>query len=487
MLFSSIEYIFIFLPLTLVIYFLLIKQRLIVASKIWLILTSLFFYAYWNPAYLSILLLSIFINFAIGSSLNNDQFKRKVHKRSVMLFGITLNLLALGYYKYMDFFIQNTNAIFHTHLELMHILLPLGISFFTFQQITYIFDSYKGETSEYDFLNYTLFVCFFPQLIAGPIVHHKEMMPQFQKLKNKVLSHKNLTLGLFLFTIGLFKKVVLADTFSLYVASGFANNGAHLSIIEGWLVSLAYTFQIYFDFSGYTDMALGAGKMFNINLPINFNSPYKATSIQDFWRRWHITLSRFLKDYLYISLGGNRSGKLNTYRNLFLTFLIGGLWHGASWMFVIWGALHGFALCVHRFFKQFNLQINNKLSIFMTFIFVNFVWIFFRAENLETATNIIKSMLGLNGFLIPKISHLNLNFVNLATHHGASYKEILVFMPIAFIIVFYCKNSNEIMDKINITSKKKALKYAVIFASIFLIALIKMVFVEYSEFIYFNF
>ena len=246
---------------------------------------------------------SMFFNYIVGNSLNS----KKANKKLILTFGIIANLSLLGYFKYADFFIENYNYVVNANVPLLRITLPLAISFFTFQQIAYLVDSYRGETKEYDFLNYALFVTFFPQLIAGPIVHHKEMMPQFANKWNLAKNYKNIALGLFIFSIGLFKKVVIADTFAVWATNGF-DVATKLNFFEAWVTSLSYTFELYFDFSGYTDMAIGAALLFNIKLPINFNSPYKATNIQDFWRRWHITLSRFLKDYIYIPLGGNRGG-----------------------------------------------------------------------------------------------------------------------------------------------------------------------------------
>src|SRR5574344_1675498 len=301
MLFNSIEYIFLFVPFVLIIYLFLNKKHLIVLSKCWLILASFFFYGYLTPKYIPLLIFSIFINFAVGSALNTNL---KTNKQLVFIIGIIINLLFLGYFKYMNFFIQNINSVFHSHLTLLHIILPLGISFFTFQQIAYLCDSYEGKAKEYDFLNYTLFIVFFPQLVAGPIVHHGEMIPQFNSLKNKFINWQNLSKGLFLFLIGLFKKVIIADTLAKWATLGFESNSA-LSFFEAWTTILSYTFQIYYDFSGYTDMALGVALMFNIKLPQNFNNPYKSIDIEDFWRRWHMTLSKFLKNYVYIPLGGN--------------------------------------------------------------------------------------------------------------------------------------------------------------------------------------
>ncbi|MCK5537730.1 MAG: MBOAT family protein, partial [Bacteroidales bacterium] len=318
MLFNSYEFIFIFLPITFFIYFFLLNKRLIVGAKGFLVFASLFFYSWWNIAYLPIILTSMLFNYVIGNSLNENFKKVQLHKNSLLAFGVITNIGLLGYFKYADFFIENTNLVFDGSMPLLHLALPLAISFFTFQQIAYLVDSYRGETKEYNFLNYALFVTFFPQLIAGPIVHHKEMMPQFASRWNLVKRYKNIALGLFIFSIGLFKKVVIADTFAIWATNGFDNTEV-LTFIEAWATSLSYTFQLYFDFSGYTDMAIGAALLFNIRLPINFNSPYKALDIQDFWKRWHITLSRFLKDYIYIPLGGNRKGNFRTYENLMIT------------------------------------------------------------------------------------------------------------------------------------------------------------------------
>ena len=306
MLFNSYEFIFIFLPITFFIYFYLNHKRLTETSKGFLICSSLFFYSWWNIAYLPIIIASMTFNYAIGRSLHKTAGKKysTFSKKSILIFGIVLNLALLGYFKYADFFIENINIAFDIRVEPMHLLLPLAISFFTFQQIAYLVDSYRQETKEYDFLNYALFVTFFPQLIAGPIVHHKEMMPQFTKISNKVKNYRNIALGLFIFSVGLFKKVVIADTFAIWAIQGF-DIATTLNLFEAWATSLSYTFQLYFDFSGYTDMAIGLALLFNIRLPINFNSPYKATNIQDFWKRWHMTLSRFLRDYVYIPLGGN--------------------------------------------------------------------------------------------------------------------------------------------------------------------------------------
>lgn len=320
MLFNSYEFIVFFLPLTLLGYFSLNRMRYVTAASGWLVLASFVFYSWWNPAYMPLLAGSVVFNYSVGTVLARQG---RPHggpgRRGLLMIGVAANLALLGYYKYTGFLMENANALLGANLPVPRLLLPLAISFFTFQQIAYLVDSYQGRTREYDFLNYTVFVTFFPQLIAGPIVHHAEMMPQFARLRNKIFTPANVSAGLMLFAVGLFKKVGLADHLSVWVNEGYAN-ADRLYMAEAWVTSLSYTLQIYFDFSGYTDMAMGVALMFNIKLPANFETPYRALNIQDFWRRWHMTLSRFLRDYVYIPLGGNRSGALRTMGNLFVTF-----------------------------------------------------------------------------------------------------------------------------------------------------------------------
>ncbi|MCT7531782.1 MBOAT family O-acyltransferase, partial [Aliarcobacter cryaerophilus] len=399
MLFNSYEFIFMFLPIMFVVYFYLMSKRVVLGAKIWLVAGSLFFYSYWNITYLPLILISMFTNYGVGLTLVN-QDRVKISSKTVLAFGIFFNLALLGYFKYTDFFLENFNGIFGSNIPLPHIILPLGISFFTFTQIAFLVDAYKKEAKEYNIFNYMLFVTYFPHLLAGPILHHKEMMPQFASVKNYAKNYKNIALGLFIFSIGLFKKVVIADTFAVWANAGF-DTATTLNLIEAWATSLSYTFQLYFDFSGYTDMAIGVSLMFNIKLPINFNSPYKALSIQDFWRRWHITLSRFLRDYLYIPLGGNRKGEIRTYTNLITTFLLGGFWHGAGWTFIVWGALHGIALAIHRMWQSFGFKLNKILAWFITFNFINITWIFFRAKDFESAMKVLGGMFSLDSVVLP--------------------------------------------------------------------------------------
>ena len=395
MLFNSAAFIFAFLPITWGVYFWLCRMRWASAGQAWLVAASLFFYSYWNIDHLPLLLGSLLGNFLIGKELSRPQgIQLPASRRTLLILGIAGNLALLAYYKYANFIAHNANELMQWDLDWPKLVLPLAISFFTFQQIAYLVDSYRRQTREYDFLRYALFITFFPQLIAGPIVHHHEMMPQFARRKNWIVINRHVLMGLCLFAMGLFKKVVIADTFAPWADLGFDSNRP-LDFFAAWVTSLSYTFQLYFDFSGYCDMAMGVALLFNIRLPLNFNSPYKALDIQDFWRRWHITLGRFLRDYIYIPLGGNRRSEVFTYFNLFATFLIGGLWHGASWMFVIWGAMHGLALVVHRLWQTCGLRMPRPIGWITTFLFVNVAWVFFRATTLEDAFRVLKGMVNL--------------------------------------------------------------------------------------------
>jgi alginate O-acetyltransferase complex protein AlgI len=486
MLFNSYEFILLFLPITFFIYFYLNRKRLTEAAKGFLVISSLFFYSWWNVIYLPLILVSMVFNYVIGESLTKDEQHKRVTKKTLLTVGIVGNIGLLGYFKYADFFISNVNFALGSEIPLLHLALPLAISFFTFQQIAYLVDSYRGETKEYDLLNYAVFVTFFPQLIAGPIVHHKEMMPQFANIRNKIINYKNIALGLFIFSIGLFKKVVIADTFAVWATNGF-DKAEVLTFFEAWATSLSYTFQLYFDFSGYTDMAIGAALLFNIKLPINFNSPYKATNIQDFWRRWHITLSRFLRDYVYIPLGGNRKGSFRTYNNLMATFVIGGLWHGAGWTFIFWGFLHGLSLMIHRIWNQLGFRLNSIVGWIITFNFVNISWIFFRAKEWEDAIKVLKGMFGFSGIVLP--NELS-NKLTLLIQYGIGFGGFVEnikgdkFTPIwiiaGFILILLFKNSMEKRDSFLLNYKTSIFSG---FLFVYAILSINRV----SEFLYFNF
>ena len=409
-------------------------------------------------------------NYVIGNSLNTkkEENKKSFSKKSILIFGIAANLSLLGYFKYADFFIENFNIVAQTNINLFNLLLPLAISFFTFQQIAYLVDSYRQETKEYDFLNYALFVTFFPQLIAGPIVHHSEMMPQFANKWNAVKKYRNIALGLFIFSIGLFKKVVIADTFAVYSSAGF-DTATTLNLFEAWATSLSYTFQLYFDFSGYTDMAIGIALLFNIKLPINFNSPYKARNIQDFWRRWHITLSRFLRDYVYIPLGGNKKGSFRTYSNLLATFIIGGLWHGAGWTFVFWGFLHGMALVIHRAWSNLGFKMWTWLAWLITFNFVNIAWVFFRAKEWDDAVRVLGAMFSLDNVVIA---------LSLKNISGDLFT--ILWIIAGFILVLFFKNTVE-------KAKELRINYKTLFFTLFCLLAALLSVNKVSEFLYFNF
>ncbi len=403
MLFTSYIFIFLFLPVTLLGFILLSKNRSLVIG--WLILASWVFYSYWIPVYFPILLGSILVNFGLGKLIaqRNHQKSGKV----ILTFGITLNLLLIAYYKYSGFFLSMAVATDSPAFDFTSTILPLGISFFTFQQIAYLVDTYRKETVAHSFSEYTLFVSFFPQLIAGPIVQQKHVLPQFHT-NNFKLDQRMIFLGLSYFIIGLFKKVAIADTFGQFATPLFtqAGTGTEILFIDAWSAALAYTFQLYFDFSAYSDMAIGLALLFGITLPLNFYSPYKSLSISDFWKRWHITLSDFLRNYLYIPLGGNRAGKSRLYINLMIVMLLGGLWHGAGWTFILWGGLHGIYLIINHGWlglrNKFNLPpIPKIIAWFLTFMAVVFAWVLFRSESIDMALTIWSGMLNLSSFSIP--------------------------------------------------------------------------------------
>lgn len=405
MLFNSFEFIFVFLPIVLLAYFGLNRLNLHQWAKGVLVLASLYFYAFFNTSYLPIIVSSILVNYGVAVGMRKwDGVTKKV------LFGIGLlfNLGMLGYFKYTDFMIENVNALFNTNYTLKNILLPLGISFFTFQQLAFVVDTYKNKGRLPKFLDYCNFVTFFPQLIAGPIVLPEEMLPQFEDKANRNPRAKNLFDGIFIFSVGLAKKVIIADSIAVFANAGYNLDLPHYTMAEAWLISLSYTFQLYFDFSGYCDMAIGIGKMFNINLPLNFNAPYRATNFQDFWRRWHMTLNRFLTQYVYIPLGGSRRKEVRVYFNIGIVFLISGIWHGAGWTFVVWGICHGIGVMIHRIWKKKGYSMPSWLGMFITFFFINILWVLFRADNMHEAWVIISSMFDNHQFYLSQTytSHL---------------------------------------------------------------------------------
>jgi len=388
-LFNSYAFIFIFLPSVLVLYFVLnrLSTR---AGKTVLLASSLFFYGYWSYKYLFLLVFSILFNYcAAAVILKSENNIRK----NYLAAAIILNVFLLGYFKYTDFFISSVNSTFYADFPLPGIILPLGISFFTLQQIAFLMDCYEGLIKRNSFLNYSLFVTFFPQLVAGPIVHYRETVPQFDDQSKKAFVFPNFIYGLFIFSLGLFKKTALADQLAKLAAAGF-DTPEPVSFAVSWLASLSFSMQIFFDFSGYTDMALGLAVMFNIYLPQNFRSPYSAASIIDFWKRWHITLTVFLTNYVYTALA--RKLKHFSFHKAMaitmITFAVSGIWHGASWMFVIFGLLHGAGIIINHYWKKHGFRLGSLTAWFITINYVNICFVFFRAQELKDAFNLLHAM-----------------------------------------------------------------------------------------------
>jgi len=434
-LFNSGEFCFIFLPVTLALFYAAAHWHL-TRLAIWILgVASAIFYLYGTPAvigpwgipvrpYLLLLLASIVGNYYIGAALRH-------HRSAVTLgLGVAANLGVLGYFKYANFFVDNLDRLGGAHISLNHVFLPLGISFYTFQSVAYLADCKQGKVGRHSMLDFAVFLHFFPQLIAGPIVHHREMLPQFRSLRTFVVNHRNIATGFALFTLGLAKKVLIADHFSDWVREPFLHVAA-LSIAGAWAAMLAFGFQLYFDFSGYSDMAIGLGLLFNVRYPQNFNSPYKAESLIDFWRRWHMTLSRFLRDYVYIPFGGNRLGKGRRYVNLLVTMLLGGFWHGAAWTFVVWGAWHGFFLAVNHAWEERGWKLPRVVSRVLTLLVVFLGWAFFRSHSFQDAVTLIGTSFG-------------------AVHHGGDGPKSteLAWLAMAFPVVLFAPNSFEIVSRL---------------------------------------
>jgi alginate O-acetyltransferase complex protein AlgI len=459
MLFNSISFLFFFLPITVAGYFLLARRSHTLAAG-WLTLASLFFYAWWNIAYVPLLVGSIAFNYWMGWRIGHTGAPAKFRW---LTFAVVVNLALLGYFKYADFFISGVNFIGRTDLSALHVILPIGISFFTFTQIAFLVDTYRGKVKEYRFLHYALFITYFPHLIAGPVLHHAEMMPQFERDESYRFSNRNMAIGLTIFAIGLAKKVLVADNLAPH-ASFFFEQSEPQTLLVAWGGVLAYAFQLYFDFSGYSDMAIGASRLFGIRLPLNFDSPYKSLNIIDFWRRWHMTLSRFLRDYLYFPLGGNRKGPLRRYVNLFLTMLLGGLWHGAGLNFAVWGALHGAYLMVNHGWIALAGRIGfptgsrawKWFGAALTFAAVCFAWVFFRAPDFTRAAAIIQAMLGQFGVGLPESIGAHLKGLKPVLEQwgvkfylggGTRFIQTTAWVMLAAGIVFFLPNTQQIMHR----------------------------------------
>ena len=487
MLFNSYVFMCLFLPVTLLVFFQLGRMRLTVAARAWLVLASLGFYAYWNPIYLCLLLLSIWFNYSLGGLICRS-LKAARHKRAKVFasVGIAANLGALIYYKYAAFLLGTACGLSGAHLSIPDIILPLGISFFSFTQIAYLVDVYRGEVEDYEPIGYSLFVTFFPHLIAGPILYHKSVIPQFYSPKMFVFNNRRFALGLFVFITGLAKKVLIADNIAPW-ANVIFEHASRVNIIEAWVGTICYTFQLFYDFCGYSDMALGLGLMLNIALPLNFDVPYRSFSIVEFWRRWHISLSAFLRDYLYIPLGGNRNGEGRRYVNLFLTMLIGGLWHGAGWTFVVWGALHGAYLVINQLWRRLEIKTEPAIAWCCTFASVMVAWVFFRAKTLSDATSILSAMFTLKQISAPynlKFALILAGPLHIPIRANETYliggnTSVLCIVGL-FASIWVIPSAKTLMVRFRPT-----LQYAA--ATIFLFVLSLLSMSKVSEFLYFQF
>jgi alginate O-acetyltransferase complex protein AlgI len=479
MVFSDLEFILIFLPLVLILHYLVLRKFDLRFRIIAIIFVSILFYGYEYPAYCFLILGSVAFNFCVGRMLNQRTFNRRL----LLIIGLCGNLGALGYFKYAGFLVDSWVSLTGADLVSLRITLPLAISFFTFQQIAYLVDAYRERIPKHDFNSYALFILLFPQLIAGPIVRFQEFFPQIGHLGSRLQSRlSDIAIGLSFFALGLIKKSLIADNLALYVDPLFAAAGAGdpITFAEAWTSVLCFSFQIYFDFSAYSDMAIGLTRLFGIQLPFNFNSPYKASSLIDFWRRWHMTLSRFLRDFLYIPIGGNQGGQLSQSRNILIVMLLGGLWHGAGWAFVAWGALHGLGLIVNHGYR---IALKNLPSIWtpfdnrliagaVTFLFVTAAWVPFRSDDLETAWRIWRTMCGLEGLVLPLILepvlgangmlHLSHAEFSNALYHGVGQAFGVIgggapIIPVAAVIAFLLPNSQEWLtgrDSVTVTDRK---------------------------------
>lgn len=491
MLFNSYIFVLLFLPCALGSYYLLNHFHRYTSAKAILVLMSLWFYAYFNVSYLKIILLSVVLNFALSKLILHFRQKcRPACSKGTLAVGILANLALIFHYKYFNFFMENLSAFLHIDFSFRNILMPLGISFFTFQQISYLVDSYREETREYRFIDYCLFVTFFPQLIAGPIVMHDEMIPQFQDQKRKSFDQESFAVGLYCFAVGMAKKVLLADVLGGAVDWGFSNVSV-LTAADTAIVALLYTFQLYFDFSGYCDMAYGIAKMFRIDLPFNFDSPYKSLSISDFWNRWHMTLGRFLRKYVYFPMGGSRKGEIRTWLNLFVVFLVSGIWHGANWTYILWGAAHGGARVLHRIFKKPWECLPKGIRWLVNFAFISFAWMLFRAESITDfgimAGRLVKgSWNSINPEILNKFDILEFTYVE---EHAAVLGRLAESIPWLHLGIMLALAGGLALIPKNCCRKSEALVLTPVNAVCCTVLLVWSVisFAGVSTFLYFNF
>jgi alginate O-acetyltransferase complex protein AlgI len=484
MLFNSYQFLLLFLPTVLLLVGLirwLNRPQYLVPL---LSIASFGFYAYWDPRYVALLAGSIVFNYLIGIILTGMMDHRP--RRTLLAAGVVGNLVLLGYFKYVGFFVGSANALFGTELDVIRLALPLGISFFTFTQIEYLVDAYRRKAPVYPVAEYVLFVTFFPHLIAGPILRHHEVIPQFESDLRGALPDTALASGFLFLAIGIFKKVVIADSLAVWVNTAFA--GWTLSLIDSWMGALAYTFQLYFDFSGYSDMAVGIALMLNITIPYNFNSPYKSATIGDFWRRWHMSLSTFLREYLYFPLGGSRRGRARTLLNLIITMLLGGLWHGAGWTFVLWGGWHGVLLAVDHAWRWTGRELKPMVTRPLTFVAVVVGWVVFRSPSIATAHAYLDAMAGRNGVVLPAslsgalspLAAYGVRFGPLigVPEGGFGHRLALLAMLVAFVSLL--PNTQELAARM-----RPQARWAVFAAALFITAFLLTG--QVTEFLYYQF
>lgn len=487
MLFNSYLFIFAFFPLVLLGYFGLQhfgQKRLAVG---FLVMMSMWFYGNDNIKYLFILMISIVLNYLIVEGM--DKMRKGTARFCLFLAGLALNLGILFYFKYYDFFIENVNSALKTDFALLHLMLPLGISFYTFQQLSYVIDSYRRDCEKYGLLEYAAYVSFFPQLIAGPIVYHDELIPQLRREQNHHFQFENASRGIYAFALGLAKKVLIADTFSKVVVIGYDNIG-ELNTVSVLVVMVCYSLQIYFDFSGYCDMAYGIGYLFNIELPINFNSPYKAASIVEFWDRWHMTLTRFFTKYIYIPLGGSRRGKVRTYINVMFVFLVSGIWHGANWTFILWGVINGIGNVLTKLFGRFFRWVPRAVGVIATFCFATFAWSLFKAESIGQAKQLWGQLgnFGDGAIYAPITETVNdlveVKIISRLAGGGilesCPWLPLIVFIVLALLACFFLKNTQEKAADNNYGNKRIVWTVVLMLWSILSLS-------DVSEFLYFNF
>lgn len=467
--FCSLEFLAIFLPIVVLGYYWLNKKKLLNLSTVWLVLASLAFYAFYKIEYLPLIIVSLLVNFAVGTTISGD-YNLKINKKTLFVATVVLNIMVLVYYK---IFTPIFAPMLDSSLNYSTLVMPLAYSFVTFRQIMYLSDCYNGKTTDKDFLSYALYVTFFPTVVAGPLTKYSDITSQFKRLRNKFINQKNITIGLFLIGAGLFKKVVIADYLSPFATQVFdvVNQPA---ILETWFAMFAYTFQFYFDFSGYVDIAAGIAYLFNIYLPKNFDAPLRAISVREFWQKWNMTLSNFVKDFVYIPMGGSHRKTVITYRNLMLTFLISGLWHGLNFTFIIWGFVQGCAMCLHRYWKNSCNTMQTTLAWICTFLFTSFSFLIFRASDIGRLGELLKSLLGINGYAPMEINGLSLLFEN----GNLSLNIVLILLAVG--LTFFSKSTEELSKKIRPTK----IYFAALFV-LYLIALINLN--QVSEFIYFKF